>query len=79
RGTVIEANSRNSLLNLSAEEKTTRDSVPNHSAEEKTTQNKTWQRQSLTDLKLKVLVETVRTGFHHPGYKIFCSIFRLFR
>jgi hypothetical protein len=32
----------------------------------KTTQNKTQQRQSPTLLKLKVLVETVRIGFHHP-------------
>ncbi len=67
RGTEIEANSRNSLPNLSAEEKTTRNSVPNHSAEEKTTQNKTRQRPSPTVPKLKVLVETVRIGFYHPG------------
>jgi hypothetical protein len=52
-----------SLPNLLVEEKTTRNSVPNHSAEEKTTQR---QRQSSTVLKLKVLVETVRIGFHHP-------------
>jgi hypothetical protein len=67
RGTVIEANSRNFLPNLSAEEEITRNSVPNHSAEEKTTQNKTRQRQSPTVLKFKVLVETARIGFHHPG------------
>ncbi len=50
RGTKIEANSRNSVQNHSAEEKTTRNSVPwnknrrilteCHSAEEKTSQNK---------------------------------------
>jgi hypothetical protein len=66
-GTVMEANSWNSLPNLSVEEKITRNSVLNHSAEEKTTQNKTQQQQSPTVLKLKVLVETVRIGFHHPG------------
>jgi hypothetical protein len=66
RGTEIETNSRKSLPNLLAEEKKTRNSVPNHSAEEKTTQNKTRQRQSPTVLKLKVLVETVIIGFHHP-------------
>jgi hypothetical protein len=52
RGTEIEANSQNSL--------------PNLSAEEKTTQNKMRQRQSPTLLKLKVLAEAVRIGFHHP-------------
>ncbi len=41
-----------------------RNSVPNHSAEEKTTRNKTRQRQSLTlsVFKLRVLVEAVRNG-----------------
>ncbi len=65
RRTEIEAQS--SFPNPSAEEKTTRNSVPNYSAAEKTTLNKTWQRQSPTVVKLWVLVESLRIGFHHPG------------
>ncbi len=75
--TEIEAKS--SFLNPSAKEKTTRNFVPNHSEAEKTTGNKTRQWQSPTVVKLWVLVESGRIGFHHPGKKIFCSIFRLFR
>jgi hypothetical protein len=80
RGTKTEANSRNSLPNPSEEEKTPRNSVLWYENRSKisefrsepfrgieTTQNKTQQWQSLTVFKLRVPVEAVRIGFHHPG------------
>jgi hypothetical protein len=91
RRTEIEAKSRNSLPNPSAEEKqlgipfreteieaNSRNSVPNHSAEEKTTQNKSAAAVS-DSIQIESFCRDRKNWFPPPWLKDIFSIFRLFR